>query len=444
MLNKVQKLTREFPKTFWVLIFATFIDRLGGFLLFPFFAIYVSDKFSASMTEVGFLFMAMSLGSMVGSFIGGAITDKVGRKSVMIFGLVVSGLGSILMGLVNDLNSFYILAVVLGLLGDVAGPARMSMIPDLLPKEKQSQGFGIIRVAVNISATIGPILGGFIASQSYMLLFIGDAVSSIITAFIVFAIIPETKPEVSAGKEETSMVDTLKGYVEVIKDSSFMLYLSISAVMILVYMQMYSTLSVFLRNQMAFTPELIGILMSVNAFLVVVLQFWITRSLAKIAPLKVMALGSLLFGIGFGLFGLVNRQYMIFIAMAIVTIGEMVTLPTSQGVVGKIAPADKRGRYMAIFGFSWGIPNLFGVVLAGLIMDNFNPNWVWYGAFILSMIAMGGFLVLHRTRKDRFSRGEPSKSDVEIEAETEEETKNEFKDANCLDGKCPDLLVECE
>ncbi|TFH29884.1 MAG: MFS transporter, partial [Promethearchaeota archaeon] len=341
---------------------------------------------------------------------------------------------------VYDLNSFYILAVVLGLLGDVAGPARMSMIPDLLPAEKHSQGFGIIRVAVNISATIGPILGGFIAAQCYMLLFVGDAVTSIITAFIVFATIPETKPEVSSEKEESSMKDTLKGYLEVIKDRGFMIYIAISAVMILVYMQMYSTLSVFLRNELAFTPELVGILMSVNAFLVVVLQFWITRSLAKISPLKAMALGCVLFGFGFGLIGLVNSQYMVFIAMGIVTIGEMVTLPTSQGVVGKIAPTDKRGRYMAIFGFSWAIPNLFGVVLAGVVMDNINPNWVWYGAVILSMIAMSGFLLLHRSSKTRFSKEEPSKSDVDTGLVPEIDISKEC----CPDGKCPDAVVECK
>ncbi len=77
-------------------------------------------------------------------------------------------------------------------------------------------------------------------------------------------------------------------------------------------------------------------------------------------------------------------------------------------------------------------------------MDNFNPNWVWFSAFILSMIAMSGFLLLHRTRKARFSREEPSKSDVEIEAEADVETEIGFKDANCPDGKYPDLLVECE
>lgn len=177
--------------------------------------------------------------------IGGAITDKIGRKKIIIFGLIVSGLGSILMGLVSSLDLFYLLAVILGFLGDIGGPARQAMVPDLLPKEQHSQDYAILRIAVNISATVGPILGGFIAEESYMALFILDAVSSLITALIVLILIPETKPELSPEIEKQSFLETLKGYKMVLKDWTFMLFIGISTMLILVYMQMYSILYLF-------------------------------------------------------------------------------------------------------------------------------------------------------------------------------------------------------
>lgn len=413
--SKLAKMYKEFPTTFWVLILSTFIDRFGGFLLFPFFAIYVTDHFDASMTQVGFLMMMMSIGSLLGSFIGGAVTDKIGRKKVILFGLIVSGLGSIAMGLVNDLKAFYTLALFLGFLGDLAGPARQAMIPDLLPKRQHAQGFGILRVVVNIAATIGPILGGFLASKSYLILFISDALFSCLTAIIVAWILPETKPEPKENEERSTLLNTLKGYKEVLKDGTYMLYISISAIMILVYMQMYSTLSVYLKQEHAFTPNLIGTLMSVNALLVVVFQIWVTRKLERVDPLKVMALGSLLFGIGFGMIGLVNKTYLFFIGMGIVTFGEMFTLPTSQGVVGNFAPEDKRGRYMAIFSFSWVIPNLFGGILAGIIMDGIDPNWVWYGCALLSVITILGFLLLNTSVKNRFKSLDPPKIDLDVD-----------------------------
>ncbi|UYP47169.1 Multidrug resistance protein MdtH [Candidatus Lokiarchaeum ossiferum] len=402
MFSKLKKISQEFPNTFWVLTLSTFIDRMGGFMLFPFFSIYLMEHFSASFTQVGLLFMMMSIGNILGSVIGGAVTDKIGRKKIIIFGLVASGLGSILMGLVNQLEIFYILASLLGILGSIGHPARQAMVPDLLLPEQHSQAYAILRVAVNISATVGPILGGFIALHSYMALFIIDAASSIITAIIVAFIIPETKRPVSIEAESQSFSETLKGYFTVMKDRVFMSYLFISAIMILVYMQMYSTLSVYLVAEQGFTNQMIGLLMSVNAALVVTTQFLITRKISKMPLLKAMALGTLCYGIGFGMFGIVNSVYFVFIAMIFVTLGEMIALPTSQGVVAKFAPEDKRGRYMAVFSFSWTIPNLFGTLLAGNIMDKYNPNWVWYGCVILSAIAIGGFLLLHRSNKDRF------------------------------------------
>ncbi|MHA1193367.1 MAG: MFS transporter, partial [Promethearchaeota archaeon] len=151
---------------------------------------------------------------------------------------------------------------------------------------------------------------------------------------------------------------------------------------------------------------------------VVLFQFWITKRTSKYAPMKMMALGTLLYMIGFGMYGFISEIYLFFIAMFILTVGEMIVIPVSQAVVALFAPEDKRGRYMAVYGFHWAIPNLFGVIIAGLVMDYIGPNWVWYSAGILSLISIIGFLLLHGAVKVRFSK--------------EEETLNE--DQNILSG----------
>ena len=99
------------------------------------------------MTQVGFLFSMFAGGSIIGSTIGGALADKYGRRSMVLLGLISSGIGSILMGIVDDLSLFFLVAAVLGVLGDLGGPARQAMVVDLLPKDKQTEGFGLMRVA---------------------------------------------------------------------------------------------------------------------------------------------------------------------------------------------------------------------------------------------------------------------------------------------------------
>lgn len=414
MFTKFKHTYNEYPNPFKVLVLASFIDMLGGFLLMPFFALYITNRFGVGMTQVGFLFTVFSAGNIFGGMIGGALADKYGRRAILLIGLIASGVGNILMGLVDDLNVFFILASILGIMGNFGGPARQAMVVDLLPSEKQAEGFGIMRIAMNLAATVGPILGGFLATQSYMWLFLSDAASSLITAIIVFVVIPETKPEKPEDKPEESVISTIIGYKEVLKDSVFILFLSVSAIMVIVYMQMNSTLSVFLWDVHGFPLQSFGLLLSMNALMVVLFQFWITKRISKYAPMKVIAIGTLFYVVGFGMYGFISAVYLFFIAMIIITIGEMIVTPIQQTAVALFAPEDKRGRYMAMFGFHWAIPNLFGVLLAGLVMEHIGPNWVWYFAGILSIISVVGFWSLHGVTKARFSKEkEPLNEDID-------------------------------
>ncbi|NHJ20547.1 MAG: MFS transporter [Candidatus Lokiarchaeota archaeon] len=398
----------QYPKPFKILVLATFIDRLGGFILFPYFSIYVYHRFGITWTEVGLMFTMFSAGSLVGSAMGGAFADKYGRRLMLLFGLISSAMGSIILGFLDNIILFYIVGAILGMLGDVGGPARQAMVTDLLGKEKQAEGFGILRVAVNLSAVAGPILGGIIATRSFLLLFIIDAIGSLITAVIVYTIIPETKPELEIGGHNDSLIKTIKGYKEVLKDWQYILFLAISAITVIVYMQLNSTLSLFLFKYHGFPLDMFGYLLSTNALMVVVFQFWITKKMSKYAPMKVIALGVFFYIVGFGMYGFISEVYLFFIAMIIITIGEMIEMPLAMSVAGTFAPEDKRGRYMAVFGFHWAIPNLFAVLIAGLIGDTLGGRWIWYFAGILSLIAVIGFLLLHRITKDRFVSNQKS------------------------------------
>ncbi|RLC89847.1 MAG: hypothetical protein DRI77_15295, partial [Chloroflexi bacterium] len=113
-------------------------------------------------------------------------------------------------------------------------------------------------------------------------------------------------------------------------------------------------------------------------------------------PLLVMAVGTLLYAIGFGMYGFVSTYVLFLAAMVVITIGEMLTAPTSQALVAQLAPEDMRGRYMAVFGFSWVIPSAVGPLLAGLVMDNWDPRWVWYIAGLVGLVAAGSFALLQR------------------------------------------------
>lgn len=395
MYNKIRETYHDFTPKFWVLIAAVFIDVIGSTLVTPFFALYITKKFSVGMTQAGILLGLFSIFGLIGSMVGGALTDKFGRKRIMLFGLVFSALSTISIGVVNQLAVMYPLAMFIGLLSSVAGPAHQAMVADMLPPEKRSEGFGILRVIINLSWIIGPTIGGLLASWSFLLLFILDAIISVITAVIVFLLIPETKPETSAEKCPESILQTILGYRLVLRDKIYIGFLVVSMLMILVYQQMYNTLSVFLRDVHHVPAQGLGTLLSINAFCVVLLQIWVTRHTKRCAPMLMMALGTTCYMVGFTTYGFVSAYWLFVAAMLFITLGEMIVVPTGQALAANFAPDDMRGRYMAFYGLSFSLPATFGPTAAGLILDNYNPNWVWYAGGLICMAAVMGFLGLH-------------------------------------------------
>lgn len=405
MLGNIKRIYNELPSTFWTLTGASFIDRLGGALIFPFFALYITQHFGVGMTEVGTLFAFFSISSLVGGAIGGALADKYGRKSLIIFSLIMSAGSTVIMGFVDDLRVFYLVAILVGILADTGGPAHQAMVADLLPEDRRSTGYAVLRVSANLAVTLGPMIGGLLAGIDYLYLFIIDAIMSTITAALVFFLLPETKPITTPAQraKEISLFQTIKGYGIVFKDRLFMIFLGLSTVMVIVYIQMNSTLSVFLRDYRATPAQGFGYILSLNAAMVVLMQFWISRKMSKYKPFLIMCTGTFLYAIGFALYGFVYQYWQFLFAMVIITIGEMFTVPTSQALVASFAPEDMRGRYSAVYGLCWILPSAVGPLLAGIVMDNGYPNWVWWGSGILAVMAAVGFYALHQTSGHKVS-----------------------------------------
>ncbi len=395
MFQNITKTYHEYPRTFWMMVFVNFIDRLGGSLLFPFFALYLTKRFSVGMTDVGVLFAVFSLSSFIGAFPGGALTDRFGRKGIIIFSLLATSLSTLFMGLVGTFQLFILIGFVSGIFTDIGGPAYEAVFMDVLPEEKRPSGFGIRRVAFNLAVVAGPAIGGFIAARSYFALFIIDAIVSSIVALMVFVLIPETNPALAEGQKQESTAQAFGGYLRVLRDGKFMIFVGACFLAWLVYMNMNTTMGVYLRDNHGIAESGYGWLISLNAAMVVLFQFPITRRIEKQPPMLMMALGVFFFAIGLGMYGFVSAYWLFAVGMALLTIGEMVTVPIANAVVASFAPEDMRGRYNFIFGNSWGIAFAVGPYLAGQIMDNYNPNLLWVACLLIGLITTFVFIVLH-------------------------------------------------
>jgi predicted MFS family arabinose efflux permease len=396
MFNGLKRTYNQYPRLFWIVVGTLFIDSLGSTLLFPFFALYITQKFGVGMTQAGVLLGMSSLFGLIGSIIGGALADRFGRRKLILFGLIFSALSSLLFGLAWEIRMLYGLVVIVGLLSRIAAPAQDAMLADILPESKRQEGFGITRVAFNYAWIFGTALGGLVAAHSFMALFVLDAVLSLIVAGILFRFLPETKPSIPAEtKQEETFLKTVKGYRQVLRDLGYIVFTLAGMLVLVVYQQQYSSLAVYLKDVHNISPRVYGIMLSVAGLEVVLFQLWVSRQTRKHPPFLMMVLGSLFFMAGFAMFGFVQQAGLFLVAVTIITIGEMVMFPTNKALAVNFSPEDMRGRYMAIYDLGWTIPSTLGPAAAGLILDNFDPNLLWVVGGLLCAIAAAGFYGMH-------------------------------------------------
>jgi MFS family permease len=396
MLNRLKKTYNEFPPLFWIVVGTLFIDAIGSTLLFPFFALYITQKFGVGMTQAGILLGMSSLFGLIGSVIGGALTDRFGRRRLILFGLVFSALSSLSFGLAEDVKILYLLVIFVGLLSRVANPAYDAMLADILPEAKRQEAFGITRVAFNYAWILGTALGGLIAARSFLALFLIDAGLSLFVASILIVFLPETRPTVpSDGKQNESLLKTTAGYGVALRDLPYMSFTLAGMLVLIVYQQQYSSLPVYLLNVHDIDSRSYGTMLAISGLEVVLFQIWISRVIRKFPPFLMMMLGSLFFMAGFLMIGVIRGFPLFVLAVSIATIGEMILFPTNKALAANFAPEDMRGRYMAVYDLGWTIPATIGPAAAGLILDHYNPNLLWYIGGLLCTMAAIGFYDLH-------------------------------------------------
>jgi MFS family permease len=324
------------------------------------------------------------------------MADRFDRRSVMIIGLLFGAISRIGLGLATGMDALYIIAAFAGFFGQVGWPAQAAMTADLLPEHQRASGFSIQRIVANITWVLGPALGGVLAPVTgYLLLFVLDGLTSFIVAGIVFTSVPETNPERSAGGASIGFVESMAGYGLLLRDGIFMAFLLVSILMTAAYQQMYSALSVYLVRYESLPESFFGMLLMVNAGMVVVLQLVITRWSNKYPPMLVMLGGTALYLVGLTAYGLFSSQALFIGAMVVISLGEMLVMPTGQALVALISPRDMRARYAAAYGFGWIIPQALAPLAAGLVMDNYDPRWVWYGCGLVCAVSILGFWALH-------------------------------------------------
>jgi MFS family permease len=184
---------RGLPRAFWVLFAGTLVNRVGGFVLI-FLAIYLTEVRGLSAAQAGTVISAYGLGAIAGAPLGGAWSDRIGRRPTLAASLVLGGASMFALGLVTRAPAIIAVAAVTGLLYEMYRPVVSATIADVVRADDRPRAYSLIYWAVNLGGSIGPLLGGLLAAASYRALFAIDALTSVLYGLVVWIALPETRP----------------------------------------------------------------------------------------------------------------------------------------------------------------------------------------------------------------------------------------------------------
>ncbi len=388
---------QAYPRQFWLLFWGMLISTAGASMIWPFLMIYISEKLALSLTTVATLITINALFGLVFSFIAGPITDRVGRKWSMVASLLVSGLMYIGMSQADSYWAFAVLYSISGAFNPLYRVGADAMMADLVPPEKRPDAYSILRISNNIGIALGPMVGGFLASRSYTLAFLLAAAGMITYSLLVTFLAKETMPPRS-GKEET-LLTTISGYRRVLNDRHYLSFLTAFMFNQMCAAILWLLLGVHVKQNFGLAENIYGFIPMTNALMVVLFQLPVTQVTKRFPALPTLAVGALFYAAGVGSVALARNFSGFWMCMVVMTIGELIMTPTATTLVANLAPADMRGRYMSLYGLTWGVASGVGPVLGGFLNDNFGAFFVWYGAGMIGLISFFSFVMMARREK---------------------------------------------
>jgi MFS family permease len=376
-------LLKAMPRPVWILFAGTFLNKFGSFVV-PFLALYMTRQ-GFSTRDAGVALGAYGVGTLLACIGGGYLADTFGRRKTIVLSMFSAGAAMLMLSQASGLVPIIFLTLLTGLTAELYRPASSALLTDLVPAGQRVTAFSAYRMAFNAGWAFGPATAGFLAGYSFLWLFVGDALTSILFGVVALVCLPRDLRSATSRIAWAEMFHTLR------RDRPFLRAMVAGGAIGLVFLQMASTYGLYVTS-LGYSDKIYGALLSLNGLLVVCCELPITSWTRRFPARRVMALGYLLIGAGFALNALATTIPMLVCAMVVFTAGEMILVPVASAHIADLAPAHLRGSYLGVWGLTSAVALIFGPSL-GMMLFKINPTAVWLtcgglGVFAAWMISI--------------------------------------------------------
>ncbi|MGB3605833.1 MDR family MFS transporter [Psychroserpens sp.] len=339
----------------WWLALITLINRAGTMVI-PFLSLYLKEDLNFTISDVGWVMSAFGLGSVAGSWLGGKLTDKIGYYKTMVRSLLCTGFLFIGMQFLNTFSTICIGIFLVMLVADTFRPAMFVALNAYSKPENKIRSLTLIRLAINLGFSAGPAIGGLIITGlSYSGLFWVDGITCIIATLVMIKVL---NPKKAKSFEAPKIEQPISAY----SDKVFLMFLVAMALFGIVFLQYFSTITIYYKDIRALTEFDIGLLLGLNGFLIFIFEMplikWLENS--KFTKLSLMYIGAILTGLSILILNFTGWIGVLVVGMLLMTVGEMIAFPFSNAFAVDRAKKGNQGEYMALYSMSFSIAHIFG------------------------------------------------------------------------------------
>ncbi|PZX93992.1 MFS transporter [Flavobacterium aquariorum] len=393
MIKKYLDNFKDFPKEIWILTLITFINRAGTMVI-PFLSKYMKENLEFSYSQIGWVMVFFGVGSIIGTWLSGKLSDKIGFYKVMVFSLFVSGIVFILLQYATTFEELCVGILVLTTIADMFRPAMLVCLKTFTTKENRARAYSLTRAAINLGFLFGPVLGGLIIMQlGYEYIFYVDGATCILAIIVFMFFVKEKKLQVKLKKHHEKAFKK----VSVMKDKPFMLHLVICLITGILFFQIFTTLPLYHKERFNMSEFDSGLLLSLNGLLILLFELPIVNYVSKnkINNHKVISLGLLLMATSFLLL-LFPWEAILIPMMLFMTCGVMLTFPFANSFAMERSNEMQEGKYMAAFTMSYSFAHILSAKTGMEIIQNsgYESNWMF-----MTILGVAGTLLVFKLSK---------------------------------------------
>lgn len=390
LLKQYIKSYAGLPKQAWLLAVVVFVNRCGTMVIF-YMTLYLTRELGFDLLTAGRVVSIYGVGSLIGSYFGGWLADKWGTRKVQFYSLIGAGIGYILVSFVHSLISVTILLALLAIVGDAFRPANGAAFAEVCDKDNKARGFALLRLAANLGIAIGPAVGGMLALVNYKLIFWADGLTCLAAAALFQILFRETKKtQVDVNTSDNGNLSRSPW-----RDSFFLYLMGLLLIIGVSFFQLFGTWPLYLKEQLGFFENQIGLLLTINAILIVLIEMPLVHKVEKKDPLKMIAYGTIFLFSGFALLPLSPSYYYIVLTVMFWSIGEILIFPIMATMIANRADEKHIGRYMGVFTLTFSMSMVVAPMTGTFVYDRFGPDFLWTSFAGIGVLVLIGLMLMH-------------------------------------------------